>query len=504
MSRIAERLAAATPEEKRELLAQLLRKRAGAPRSHPLSFAQERLWFLDRLTRGSAAYNIPTAVRLSGRLDLAAFERSINEIRRRHEALRTTFSVRDEDPVQLVGPAEPLPVPLTDLGHLPEAEREEEARRLVTEEGQTPFSLEEGPLLRVRVLRLADEEHVVMVTMHHIVSDGWSMDVLLRELIVLYQAFSAGQPSPLPELPIQYGDFARRQRQALGGGAAEAQVAYWKRQLEGIPPVLRLPTDRPRPEAPSFRGAFASRGLPAELTEPLKALSRRHGATLFITLLTAFKVLLHFYSKQDDIVVGTPSAGREGVETEGLIGFFINTLILRTRIQGDPGFGELLGEVRRVVLEAQAHRDVPFEKVVEAAQPQRSVGHMPLFQVTFAFTNAPRRPPELPGLRMYEFGALSGTSKVDLELVTVETAQNFIASLQYNTDLFNAATADRMLAHFETLLAHILARPEIRLGELTGALAEAERRQKLAQEELLTQARLEKFKKTRRRGVSGV
>ncbi|MEK6283069.1 MAG: condensation domain-containing protein [Acidobacteriota bacterium] len=502
MSEIAERLAKASPEEKRALLAQLLRQKVQRPKCHPLSFAQERLWVLDQLMRGSTAYNIPAGVRLKGPLNLAAFEQSLNEIRRRHEILRTTFAVAGEEPVQVIGSPEPVPVRFSDLSELPETEREPEALRLVTEEWQRPFDLTRGSLLRVNVLRLGDEDHVVAFTIHHIVSDGWSMRVLVKELMALYQAFSEGKPSPLSELPIQYGDYARRQREELSSNVLETQIAYWKQQLDGSPPLLELPTDHARPPVQSFNGGFQSIVLAEALREPLRQLSRRHSATLFIALLTAFQILLHYGSGQTDIVVGTPVAGRDRVETEGLIGFFVNTLLLRLRISGDPTFRELLSQVRETVLQAQANQDVPFEKLVEVLQPERNTSYMPLFQVAFSFTNAPRKTFTLPDLGMTEFGAPTGTAKFDLDFAVVETNQRLIATLEYSTDLYEAATILQMLKRYETLLLRIVARPDARLSEYTQALVEADSQRKIAEEQHLTQARLEKFKQVRRKRVT--
>jgi Condensation domain/TubC N-terminal docking domain len=339
----------------------------------PLSFAQQRLWFLDQFEAGSVVYNITAAVRLTGPLKATVLEQSLNEIVRRHDVLRATFPTVDGQPYQVICPALPLrqaqgqlvTLSVVDLRELPEVEREAEARRLATAEAQRPFDLARGPLVRTAVLQLGDEDHILLLTMHHIVSDSWSTGVLFQELSVLYEAFSTGSPSPLPELTLQYADFARWQRQWQQGEVLEQQLSYWKQRLGDTLPVLELPSDRPRPTKQTSRGATHSLTLPPSLSESLNALSRQEEVTLSMTLLAAFQTLLYRYTGQDDIVVGTPIAGRNLVEVGGLIGFFVNTLVLRTKLAGNPSFRELLGRVREVVLGAYAHQDLPFEKLVE-------------------------------------------------------------------------------------------------------------------------------------------
>ncbi|HEX8651125.1 MAG TPA: non-ribosomal peptide synthase/polyketide synthase [Pyrinomonadaceae bacterium] len=444
----------------------------------PLSFAQQRLWFLDQLAPGSASYNISGAVHLKGRLDVAALEQSFNEIVRRHESLRTSFALSCEQPIQIIAPDLSLTLTPVDLTGFPQSERETEARRMMSEAARTPFNLARSPLLRGGLLRLAEEEHVLVVVMHHIVSDGWSIGVLLRELATLYEAFLGEKQSPLPELPVQYADFARWQREWLDEEVLEAQLAYWKRQLGGSLPVLALPADRPRPSIQSFRGASQSLVLPKDLSKALKALSRREGVTLFMTLLAAFKTLLYRYTDQDDILVGTPIANRNRVEIEGLIGFFVNTLVLRTRLSGDPSFRELLGRVKEVALSAYARQDLPFEKLVEEIQPERSLSHAPLFQVMFVLQNSPVPALELPGLKLSPVEVANEISNFDLTLVMEETEQGLTASLDYSTDLFDDATIRRTLRHFQSLLEGIVAAPEARLSSLS-LLTEAERHQVL-------------------------
>ena len=355
-------------------------------------------------------------------------------------------------------------------------EREAEVRRLAAEEAQRPFDLARGPLLRVCLLKLGEEDHGLLVTMHHIVTDGWSMGVFVRELSALYQAFSTGRPSPLAGLPIQYADFAAWQREWLQGAVLEGQLGYWQEQLAGAPGLLELPTDRPRPAVQSSRGASAAFALEAELTQGLKALSQRARVTLFMTLLGAFMVLLARYSRQEDIVVGSPMANRTHSQTEGLIGFFVNTLVLRADLSGDPPFEELMGRVRRVALEAYAHQEVPFERVVEALQPERSLSHSPLFQVLFALQTAPVGESVLPGLSLSPLTLERVTAQFDLSLELSEAEGRLVGVWEYSTELFEAATIERLGAHFQTLLEGIVADPKRRLSELP-LLPEAEWRQ---------------------------
>ncbi|HYO16637.1 MAG TPA: non-ribosomal peptide synthase/polyketide synthase [Thermoanaerobaculia bacterium] len=423
----------------------------------PLSFPQERLWFLEQMQPGSVAYSIPGAVRLLGDLDVAAFRAALTKIARRHEALRTTFALRGGGPVQVISPQPALAIPLIDLGGLPGSEAE--ALRLGTAEAARPFDLTAGPLLRCALLRLSAGEHVALLNMHHIVSDGWSMGVLVAELGALYAAFTQGRPSPLPNLPVQYPDFAIWQRGWLAGEALEAQLAYWREALAGAPGVLELPADRPRPAAQSFRGGSAAVALEAELSDRLVALGRERGVTLFMTLLAGFQAVLSWESGQRDLVVGTPVANRTRSEIEGLIGFFVNTLAVRGDLSGDPPFLELLGRVRERALSAYAHQDLPFEKLVEELQPERSLAHSPLFQVLFVLQNASAGPLELPGLRLAPVELDSGAAKFDLTLSFTEEPGGIQGLLQYSRDLFDAATAERLLGHLRTLLAAAAADP---------------------------------------------
>ncbi|HEU4507241.1 MAG TPA: amino acid adenylation domain-containing protein [Pyrinomonadaceae bacterium] len=446
----------------------------------PASFAQQRLWFLDQLKPNSTVYNISDAVRLSGPVDIDAFERTINEITRRHESLRTTFAIVDEQPVQVISPPRPTKLLIRDISDLPEPERETEALRLMKEEAQQPFNLSQGPLLRVSLLKLNDAEHVLLMTMHHIVSDGWSIGVLITEMKTLYAAFSAGRQSPLPELPVQYADFAQAQREWLSGEVLDEQLAYWKQQLAGIPTVLELPTDHPRPPIQTFRGATESVMLSRTLSEELNALSRNEGVTLFMTMLAAFQTLLYRYTGQKEIAVGTPIAGRTSAETERLIGFFINTLVLSARMQGDLSFRRLLSQVKEMALGAYAHQDVPFEKIVEELQLRRDISRSPLFQVMMMLLNASPGPGQLGSdLKMSSVGsAKSSIAKFDLTLAVAETAEGLKTIVEYNTDLFEAATIQRLLRHFEVLLHGIVEDPDRQLSQLP-LLTTAERRQLL-------------------------
>ncbi|MEK7327767.1 MAG: condensation domain-containing protein, partial [Chloroflexota bacterium] len=455
----------------------------------PASYAQQRLWFLDQLEPNSPFYNIPSAVRLKGKLDVEALERSLNEITRRHETLRTTFEAKNDGPVQMIAPARSIALPIVELSAVPEAEREARLQELANEEAQRPFNLTTGPLFRARLLRLADDDHVALLTLHHIISDGWSMGVLIREIAILYEAFSTGKacpatkgsaegPSPLPDLSIQYADYSEWQRGWLQGEVLESQLDYWKKQLGGELPALELPADRPRPAVQASRGATLSIDLPKPLTESLKALARQEGATLFMILLATFQTLLHRYTGQEDICVGTPIANRTRGEIEGLIGLFINTLVMRTDFSGEPAFRELLRRVREVTLGAYAHQDVPFEMVVEALHPERDTSYTPLFQVMFILQNAGGKAHELPGLTLSLIEPETKTATFDLTISTAETSAGMNVAVEYNTDLFEAATIKRVLGHYQTLLESVVATPDQSIATLN-LLASAERRQLL-------------------------
>jgi amino acid adenylation domain-containing protein len=440
----------------------------------PLSFAQERLWFLDQLEPDSPLYNIHAAVNLSGPFNVPVLQRSMGEILRRHDILRTTFEVFNERPVQRIHEGADFKLPVSDLQELPENALRSSVNARAEEEAYYLFDLTRGPLLRASLLRLGETEHVLFLTIHHIVSDGWSMGVLVRELAVLYEAYLAGLPSPLRELPIQYADFAAWQRGWLQGDVLEEQLSYWKTQLADAPPLVELPTDRPRPLLQTYRGAHETLLLSESLSRSLNELSRREGATLFMTLLAAFSTLLNRYSGQRDILVGTPIANRNRAETEGLIGFFVNTLVLRTRFTEPMTFRELLGQVREAALEAYAHQDLPFEKLVEELQPERTLSHSPLFQVMLDLQNAPMHDMQLQGVHLELLPFENRMAKFDLTLTIGETDGRLSGGLEYNTDLFDAPTVTRMGSHFEQLLEAVVSNPDEQVSRLR-LLTDAER-----------------------------
>jgi amino acid adenylation domain-containing protein len=451
-------------------------ERVSRDRALPLSFAQQRLWFLDQLSSGGNAYNVPSAVRLVGSLDIPAFAASLYEVVRRHETLRTTFGKEAGEPVQRIALSGPLPLPVVDLRGLPAPAREPEALSLARAEAERAFDLAQGPLLRAQLLLLSGEENVIALTMHHIVSDDWSMGVLVQELVSLYEASSQGRPSPLPELPLQYADFACWQRQWLAGEVLNAEIAHWRERLAGAAPHLDLPTDRPRPAVQTFAGASCAVALPEPLSAELKAMARGAGATLFMALLATFQALLCRYSGQTDLSVGTPSAGRNHFQTEGLIGFFVNTLVLRTELSSAQTFQGLLATARETALDAYLHQDLPFEKLVEQLQPERSLGHSPLFQVMLVLQNAPRAALTLPGLRFEPFTVPRATAKFDLTLTLVETPGGLAGSLDYNRDLFAETTVRRLARSWTRLVEAAVTEPAGRVLELT-LLAPAERHQ---------------------------
>ncbi|MDZ8184105.1 MAG: amino acid adenylation domain-containing protein [Nostoc sp. ChiSLP02] len=466
------------PSEKQELFKLLLQKK-GINTSkigtilrivendfYKLSFAQERLYFLAQLEPDSPFYNMPAAVRLEGQLNVKALEQSFNEIINRHEALRTNFETKEGQAIAVISEAISLILPILDISDLSLDRQEAEVKKQATQEAQKPFNLKSDLLLRVKLLRLDQQEHILLLTMHHIVSDGWSIDVLARELATLYQAFCNGQPSPLPALPIQYVDFAAWQRQWLQTEVLKTQLSYWLEQLKNAPKVLELPTDRPRPAIQTYRGSTYSFKLSDKLSFSLNKFSRQQGSTLFITLLAAFQTLLWRYTGSEDIVVGSPIANRNRAEIEGLIGVFVNTLVLRTNLAGNPSFEELLKRVREVALGAYAHQDLPFELLVEELQPQRDLSHTPLFQVMFVLQNAPISALELPGLTLNFLESNSDTAKLDLTLYLTETIHGLLGNLEYNTDLFDESSIQRMLGHLQTLLEGIVTNPKQLLSEL--------------------------------------
>ncbi|MET0395681.1 MAG: amino acid adenylation domain-containing protein, partial [Longimicrobiaceae bacterium] len=445
----------------------------------PVSFAQQRLWVVDRLEPDSPAYNMPYALRLRGALDTGALQTSLDALVARHETLRTTFAEHQGGPVQVVHPPAPVALRELDLRDLPAAEREAGAERLETEEALLPFDLARGPLLRTTLLRLADDEHVLCFTLHHIVTDGWSRGVLVREASALYAAALRGEAAQLPELEIQYADFAVWQRRWLSGETLEEQLGYWRERLAGAPPLLEVPVDRPRSLGLGARAGTHNFSLPARLSSELRALSRREGTTLFMTVLSGWQALLGRYAGQDDVVVGSPIAGRNRRETEGLIGFFVNMLALRADLGGDPTWAELLGRVREEALGAFEHQDLPFERLVEELVTERSRTHSPLFQVVFALNRSSGREElSLDKVKLEPFGEGGGVARFDLNLAVMDEEEALAASLTYREGLFEAETAARMAAHFEALLEAMAAAPGQRLSEVS-LLRGAEREQLL-------------------------
>jgi amino acid adenylation domain-containing protein len=432
----------------------------------PPSFAQQRLWFQEKLAHGTAAFHIDLGMRLTGAMNLAALEQTLDEISRRHENLRTSFPVIDGEVVQVVQPPARLSVPTIDVEHLSVAEREEIDAKIAAMVLERSFDLETGPLFRIAFVRHSGQEYSLLCALHHIISDGWSRGILTKEVSVLYQAFSQGEPSPLPPLPVQYADFAVWQRQQLQGETLERELDFWRQQLAGAPPLLDLPTDYPRPPVQTYRGGAERFSLSPELSQRLKVVSQQRGTTMFMLLLAAFQTFLYRYTNQEDIVVGTTVANREALELEPLIGFFVNMLALRADCSGNPSFVELLDQVRETTLRAYAHQGAPFEKLIEELQPKRSAAYLPI-QAMFTLQNQPTLTElTLPGLKASVPPKEFKTSQCDLKVDMHEVADGFGGALEYNLDLFDRATAVRMVEHFENLLAAIVADPETRLSDL--------------------------------------
>lgn len=478
MDDVSSRVASLSADERSALVMKLKRKVQGAAgevdhairrreRSidAPLSLAQQRLWFLHKLDPANDPYYLPFYYRLTGPLNVAALQRALREVIQRHEILRTVFKEREGKVVQLVLPSFDLALPIFDLTELSGSRVEQEVKSLVDAEAERPFDLEHGPLLRTMLLRMPAEEHGFFLVFHHLVMDGWSMDIFMDELLACYEAFAANKPVSLAELPLQYADFAAWQRKWIAGNVLDEQLAYWKNQLSGELPVLEIPTDHPRPPRMSYRGGDSSFDLTLDLTERLNELSHREGATLFMTLIAALLTLLHRYTGQQDIILGTAVAGRNRAEIEKLIGFFINTLVLRTDVSGNPSFNELLGRVREVALGAYDHQDVPFEKLVEELQPERDPSRTPFFQVMVNFQNVPAAELTSCGLQITPQDA-GNQSRFDLELHLWAMPEGLTGTLIYNTDVFEQPTVARMLKHFQTLLEGIAANPHARLSEL--------------------------------------
>ncbi|MFN6571992.1 non-ribosomal peptide synthetase [Dendronalium sp. ChiSLP03b] len=433
---------------------------------YPLSFSQQGLWFINQLTPDTPTYNIPIVINFKGCINFTALQDSLNQIIRRHEVLRTSFTVVDGQPVQVVNEAVPLTLMVEDLRSLSENERIQEAQRLATEFAQQPFDLSAQSLLRSKIFQLNDINYQLLVTLHHIIADGWSISILIKEITALYEAFSTAKLSPLPELPIQYRDFVNWQRKWLDGERTQSLLSYWKQKLQDELPVLNLPTDRPRSPVQTFNGTQAKLVLSQTLTKALKKLSHQEGVTLFMTLLAAFKTLLYRYTGQTDILVGSPIANRNRAEIESLIGFFVNVLVLRTDLSGDLSFQELLARVKSTALEAYVHQDLPFEKLVEELQPNRDLSYNPLFQVMFVLQNVPKPNLNLTDVSITYEESYNGTSKFDLTLFMEDSEQGLVATCEYNTNLFNADTVTRMLGHLQTLLTSIVSDPQQRVADL--------------------------------------
>jgi amino acid adenylation domain-containing protein len=473
MSDLLKRLEALSPD-KRELVLQKLKKQQQSPfftlvsreQYLPLSFAQQRLWFLDQLEGENGVYNVPFFLQLQGFVNIVALEEAIREIVQRHEVLRTSFCVVDESPIQVIHAHPQLTMQVLDWRQLTEENQLSKAQHLATEELQQPFDLSNPPLLRVKLLQLSDESHILLLVIHHIVCDGWSMNIFRRELFSLYTSFCTKEPSPLTELPLQYADFAHWQRQWLQGKVLETQLNYWQKQLAGVPPLLELPTDKPRPSLQTYRGRSEFLQLNQGLTQNLKRLSQESGTTLFMTMLAVFTLLLSRYSGLEDIVVGSAIANRNRRETEALIGFFVNTLVLRTNLQGNPTFLELLERVKQVTLDAYDHQDLPFEKLVEELGLERSLSHHPLFQVAFSLQNETQQQLETNGLTLNRFKWENTTTLFDLSLIFRETPQGLAGEWEYATDLFAAKTIQRMTGHFAVLLEGIVENPHQTINSL--------------------------------------
>lgn len=433
----------------------------------PLSFAQQRLWFLDQLEPESSAYNVPATIVLKGPLHITALEQSLQHIVKRHEVLRTTFeSVSGKAQLHIHENFE-IALPVLDLSKFDEPTRDHKVQVIATQEAQQPFDLSQGPLIRAKLLRTAEEEHVLLLTLHHIVSDGWSRGILFRELGILYESLSAGRSPSLPDLPIQYADFSKWQRDWLQGEVLDKQLSYWRKKLADAPPVLQLPADRAWPTIQTYNGAKESIVLSERLACGLKILSRREGVTMFMAVLAAFKTLLYRYTGQTDIIIGTPIAGRNRSETEGLIGFFVNNLTLRSDLSGNPTFRELLARVREVALQAYEHQDLPFEKLVEELHPKRVLSHSPIFQVFFNQVNFSDERVSFPGLIINFLKVVNESAKFDLTMDLVDEKESVGISLTYNTDLFDASTIQRMLLQFKSVLEGIVADPDQRLSDLS-------------------------------------
>lgn len=482
------------PQQKGEIAPISILPRTGDYNLFPASFAQQRLWFLDQLQSGSPVYNSLEAYYFTGDLHVVALEQSLNEIIKRHETLRTTFLMMDGQLVQRISPNLTIKLSLYNLEGLPVHEHEAATMQLAVTEAQRSFDLETGPLIRAWLLRQTQTKHMLLLALHHIISDGWSMGILYQELTALYDAYSKGRPSPLADLPVQYADYAAWQQERLQDKVLSPQLAYWKQQLAGAPPVLKLPLDRPRPPVETFRGTNESFTLPSSLIAELEDIARREGVTLFMILLTTFMLLLSYATLQDDIVVGTDVANRRCVEVERLIGFFVNQLVLRADLSGDPTLSELLRRVRKVVLDAYEHQDVPFDQLVKELNPVRHPDRSPLFQTKLVLQNIPFTLPSSSAVTVARQMIDNGTAQLDLLLILHEMASGLQGIWQYNTDLFEAKTIARMSQHFSVLLKTLATSLSYRLSDMKALLDEVDREQRHSQQRQLAQLRHHRLK----------
>ena len=469
----------------------------------PLSFAQRRLFFVDQLFPQSPAYNMPAAVRLRGPLQVAVLEQSFNEEIRRHDILRTTFAFANGEPVQIISPAAPVSLSLVDLSEIAATQRESVARETAKQQGRRPFDLDRGPLVRLSLLRLSDDDHIVVLTMHHIISDAVSIEIFIRELSVLYESYATGNPSPLPHLSLQYADYAYWQRQHFQETVLDRQLDYWKKQLTGVTEIPELRTDLSRPEVQTYHGGQHLFSLDKDLFEHLQALSRRTNVTPFMLLLAVFKVLLYSFTNHPDVVVGSPVDNRQRVELEGMIGFFLNTLVLRTDLSSNPEFEQLLERVREMVLGAHAHQDLPFETLVSTLQPERNIGRTLLFQVWFLYQIAPpvTASPD-SSIEITSFPVDYEISHYDFRLNLIETPDGIGGAFEYNTDLFLPATIKRFARQFETLARLIVKQPRIKVNELTSALSEDERERRSEIQRQRKYTNLDRLSNVKRRAVA--
>lgn len=470
----------------------------------PLSFAQQRLWFLSQLEPDSSSYNISAAVRLQGRLNLAALQQSFQEIINRHETLRTSFETVDGQPIQIIAPSLDFAISIISLDECSLWEQEKQIRHLTTQAAQQPFDLNKSPLLRVNLVQLHPEEYIILLTIHHIVSDAWSMGILVKEFVELYSAFCQGKPSPLAELPIQYADFAVWQRQWLQGERLRTQLNYWKQKLGNIHPQLKFPRQSVNSTNETTKGAEESFTLSQELSKAIYVLSRQEGVTLFMTLLAAFEVLLYCFTGTLDIRVGSPIANRNRVEIEKLIGFFVNTLVLRIDLSGNPSFRELLARSRQVTLEAYAHQDLPFEKLVEELQPERNLNHSPLYQAWFVLDNTPMPQLELPGLTLTPFELETRTARHDLLLGIWESPEGLQGTFEYKTHLFDKANISRLIEYFKIVIQCVVAQPDTKLQEIVEFIAQIEQEQQRIQKQNLQATERQKLKMTKRKAIRDI